>query len=384
MKLRYGNAAEAGMCESRISKLENLQEQWVERGVAPIMISLIARKGIIVSHKLFVDPDYDKSYGPMKLDTIFQLASISKPVTASAVMLLVEEGKVALELPVQDYIPEFTGENKEKVLVHHLMTHTSGIAEDWIWEMANSGSAHVDMEQCPNNLHPDVYKYLTTGHKAPLNFYPGSEMNYCGYGFLLLTEIIRRVTGQNIHEFATERMFQPLGMNDTYYIVPPEQYARVAKHPPNAPFPRYADYENVIKPMGGSGLCSTVHDMAIFGQTFLNKGSYDGFRLLSKLGVQKMTMNQIPGVSSRLDGEFFKEACWGLGWGISGSKQDYTGTLRSAATFSHTGRGNTLFMVDPENELITLNFQVTMKRVNNRPYHYFEYFNNAALASILD
>lgn len=261
MGLRYGHPKEAGMCESRIAKLEALQQEWVDRGVSPIIVSLIARKGVIVSHKLFVDPEYDKTYGPMKLDTIFQLASISKPVTAAGIMLLVEEGKVAVALPVQDYIPEFVGEQKENVLIHHLLTHTSGIEEDNIWNSVNQGEVEIDMAKCPDNQHPEVYKYLTAGYKAPLSFFPGTEMRYCGYGFTILTEIIRRVTGQGFPEFMKERIFQPLGMKDTNFIVPADEYPRVAKHPPNAPFPRFADYENLTRPWGGSGLCSTAYRM---------------------------------------------------------------------------------------------------------------------------
>ncbi|GAA4838911.1 hypothetical protein GCM10023310_15870 [Paenibacillus vulneris] len=384
MKLRYGHPEEAGMCESRIARLESLQQQWVDSGVAPIIVSLIARKGIIVSHKLYVDPEYDKAYGPMKLDTIFQLASISKPVTATAILMLAEEGKVSVALPVQDYIPEFVGEKKENVLIHHLLTHTSGIDTSNVWKLSNNPEFVSQMNSCPDNQHPEVYKYVTAGYTAPLSAFPGTEMSYCSYGFVLLTEIIRRVTVQSFEQFMAERMFRPLGMKDTTFVVPPEQYARVAKHPPNAPFPSFADYENLTVPWGSSGLCSTAYDMAVFCQTFLNGGTYEGNRLLSKLSVQKMTTNQVPGVSSRLGEEFFKEASWGLGWNVSGTKHDYTGTLRSERTYSHSGRGNTQIMVDPDNELIAINFQVTMKRIKDRPYHYFEYFNDAALACIVD
>jgi CubicO group peptidase (beta-lactamase class C family) len=380
MELRYGSPDEAGMSSAKISELEALQQYWVNQGVSPIIVSLVARRGVIVSHKMFVDPGYDQTYGPMKLDTIFQLASIAKAVTGTAVMMLIERGQVAAGLPVQDYIPEFAGEHKDKVLIHHLLTHTSGIDESKSWELMQSGAIEIDMDKCPNNQHPDEYKYLTASYHAPLAFFPGKEMQYCSTGFTILAEIIRRVTGQTIHEFATEHIFKPLGMNDTYFSLPEHQDARVAKHPPNAPFPRFADYANLRR----TGLSSTVYDMAAFCQMLLNGGSYKGKRILSKIGVEKMTTNQIPGVAVRYGDEFFLEACWGLGWNVSGNKHDYTGTLRSPRTFSHSGRGNTQIMVDPVNQIITVNFQVTMKRINNRPYHYFEYFNDAVLASIDD
>ncbi|WP_127585700.1 serine hydrolase domain-containing protein [Paenibacillus koleovorans] len=384
MKFKYGLPGEVGMSSSRIANLEKLQKEWVNQGVSPIIVSLIARRGVIVSHNFYVNPEYERNYGPVDLNTIFPLASISKSVTASAIMLLVEEGKVAVNVPVQDYIPEFVGEHKEKVLIHHLMTHTSGIAEDYIWNAMNKGEAPSDRSQCPNNQHPEVFKYLTAGYEAPLSFLPGKEMRYCGFAFTLLTEVIRRVTGQSFPDFVEERLFNPLGMVDSHFLLPESKYSRVAQHPPNAPFPDFAHYDQISIPWGGSGLCSTVMDMAVFAQTFLNGGSYNDQRLWSKLSVEKMTSNQIPGVSSRIGDEFFREACWGLAWNVSGSKQDYTGTLRSEKTFSNSGRGNTLIMVDPVNEMVILNFQITMKRVNNRPYHYFEYFSDAALSCMED
>src|SRR5690606_15271939 len=109
---------------------------------------------------IHVHPEYERNYGPVDLNTIFPLASISKTVTASAIMLLAEEGKVAINVPVQDYIPEFIGENKDKVLLHHLLTHTSGIAEDYIWNAMNGENASVDLSECPINQHPEVFKYL--------------------------------------------------------------------------------------------------------------------------------------------------------------------------------------------------------------------------------
>lgn len=382
--LRYGSVQEAGLCGERLAKLEALQQHWVAQGVTPVLISLIARKGVIVSHKMFIDPAYNSQYGPVKLDSIFPLSSISKPMTATAIMILIEEGKISANVSLQDYIPEFAGESKGKVLLHHLLTHTSGITDDKVWEFAKSTAIPADASACPANLHPEVYQYLRSGYGVPLSYFPGTQMIYCNYGFTLLAEVVRRVSGLNIHEFAAERIFKPLGMNDSYYIVPQAEYPRVVKHPAEAPFPNFSDYEKLIRPVGSSGLCSTAYDMAVFLQTFLNGGSYNGHKILSRLGVETMTANRIPGVSSKYGEEFFKEACWGYGWNVSGDKNDYTGTLRSAKTFSHSGRGNTQIMADPVNDIITVNFQVTMKRIQNRAYHYFEHFNDSALASIVD
>lgn len=382
MELRFGKPEEVGMSSDRIAKLEELQKYWVEKGVAPIMITLIARKGVIVSYKCFVDPDYNREYGPYDINTIFQLASISKAFTATSAMILNEEGKISMQWAVEDYIPEYKGENKEKVQLHNLLTHTTGLDDEKLWEIINNPDFKIDMSKCPQGMDPFYYKYLNGIYAAPLKALPGAEMSYSGTGFELMSEIIRRETGMNIQEFANDRIFEPLGMKDTFYTVPDDMIKRVAKHPSNAPFPNFTNYEKLKSIWASGSLCSTAMDMAKFCQMLLNGGFYGKQRIMSKASINKMTSNNIPGVAARYGEELFDEASWGLGWNVSGNKHDYTGTLRSERTYSHSGCGNTLMLVDPENELIAINLQITMKRINGRAFMYFQHFTDCAIASI--
>ena len=382
MRLKTGQPEEVGFSAKKISDLENLQAHWNKDGVSPIFVTLIARKGIIVSHKLFIDSEYNKKYGPYEIDAIFPLASISKTVTATAIMVLVDSGKIALNVPVHDYIPEFTGKNKEYVTLFHLITHTSGINEGAIYQNYNHFKEHLNLPEAESNEHPWIHEIMEAGYKIPLTNFPGSEMRYCNYGFLLLAEIIRRVTGQGLHDFINNTIFKPLGMKDSSFIVSDDQLKRVIQHPENAPFPNFSNIEGLKMPYAAGGLSSTAFDMAVYCQMYLNKGTYDGKRILSPASIKQITTNKIPGVSSGFGEELFKEASWGLGWNISGNKNDYTGILRSPETFSHSGRGNTLILVDPVRELVLINFQVTMKRIGPRAYHKFMHFTNAAIAAI--
>lgn len=140
---------------------------------------------------------------------------------------------------------------------------------------------------------------------------PGEEMSYSNHGYALLGEIVRRVSGQSLADFARERIFEPLRMEDTFYIVPDSVRTRIVQRPSDAPFavgvvgPGLGTREHQELPFAAAGVYSTVMDLAIFGQMFLNRGSYGDVRILSPAAVAEMTRNQIPGISSQIPGEFF-------------------------------------------------------------------------------
>ena len=127
--LRPGTAEEAGMSPARLARIKELAARWVEEGLAQALVVLAARRGIVVLHEAFGRLRPGPGSPSVRRDTIFPLASLTKPITATVVMMLVEDGILGLNHPVQEYIPEFIGEGKEMVLVHHLLTHTSGIRE---------------------------------------------------------------------------------------------------------------------------------------------------------------------------------------------------------------------------------------------------------------
>jgi CubicO group peptidase (beta-lactamase class C family) len=218
------------------------------------------------------------------------------------------------------------------------------------------------------------------------------EMSYCNHGYALLGEIVRRVSGQSLADFARERIFEPLRMEDTSYIVPDAVRARIVRRPLDAPFavgvvgPGLGTREHQELPLAAAGVYSTVMDMAIFGQMFLNRGSYGDVRILSPASVAEMTRNQIPGISSQIPGEFFPEASWGFGWSIRGNKKALRyGSLHSPQTFSHHGAGGVQFWVDPVYEIVGLYFSVALEFIDDlRSKECHDLFMNAVTAAVVD
>jgi CubicO group peptidase (beta-lactamase class C family) len=219
-------------------------------------------------------------------------------------------------------------------------------------------------------------------------------MSYCTYGYSLIGEIVRRVSGQSLADFAHERIFAPLGMQDTFYTVPDSVRHRVVRRPANAPFatrpaPQYGltSREHQEIPRAGGGVYATAMDMAIFGQMFLNRGCYGHVRILSPAAVAEMTRNHIPGISSEFVGEFFPEASWGLGWSVRGSKKSLTldGTLESPAAFGHAGVGGVDMWVDPVYDLVGVYFSVALELIDTiRPVWTADLFKNAVTAAVLE
>ncbi|MGM0880670.1 MAG: serine hydrolase domain-containing protein [Bacillota bacterium] len=352
--LSFSTLEQAGVSAFGVQRIQTAAAQMVSDGITPAQVIFAARRGAMIVHQA------DGKFGPepgaadLTVDALFPLCSITKLFTATAVMMLVEQGKLGLNRPVSDYISEFTGEGKSKVCVHHLLTHTSGLDSEAIRQ---------------NGI-------------APLSCEPGSVMSYSGYGYELLGEIIRRVSGQAYDEFVTEKLFKPLGMENTFYRVPEEVRSRVVRRTPEAPCAEWieTDYQlNSVSP--GGGAYSTAMDLAVFGQMFLNGGIYNETRILSPIAVKEMTRNQIPGVSSHYRDEVFPEAYWGYGWAINGTKRD-GGDLFSPDAYSHWGAAGPFICVDPVYETVTVHLSVELD--HQRPFKnmYVDYFNNTVLAAI--
>src|SRR5262249_50983070 len=163
--------------------------------------------------------------------------SLTKPITATAAMILVEDGLLGLQRRVSDYIPEFIGEGKQAVMVHHLLTHTSGLRDEDVRAHAAKKRGVVTIPPPEATQHPWINEDLFLRYDAPLWKPPGVEMSYSNCGYNLVGEIVRRVSGQALADFASERIFEPLGMQETFYIVPDVVRARIVRRPLDAPFP---------------------------------------------------------------------------------------------------------------------------------------------------
>ncbi len=275
---------------------------------------------------------------PMTLDTIFDMASLTKVVaTTSAVMMLVEDGRIRLSDPVAQYIPEFAKYGKNRVTVRHLLTHMSGLRPD-----VDLADPWVGSDEAIRLATEEV---LT----AP----PGTRFVYSDIGFFLLAEIVARVAERPFAEFVSERLFTPLGMVDSGFTPAADLRGRIAPTEvctpygwpcagPDAAMLRGTVHDPTARRMGGvaghAGLFSTADDLTRFARMLLRGGELDGVRVLSLLTVTRMTTPSTPEVEDNVRG---------LGWDIDSAYSANRGELLPLGSFGHTGFTGTSIWVDP-------------------------------------
>jgi CubicO group peptidase (beta-lactamase class C family) len=388
--LRYGDPEEVGMSPERLRRVARLAERWVADGQTPALVLLVARRGVVVLHEAFGRLGPEPVAPPLPADAVFPLGSIAKPITATAVMCLVEDGLLGLNRPVQEYAPDFVGAGKERVMVHHLLTHSSGLRDE---EIEAQAASSADPAPAPEpGQHPWLAEYLFRRRGAPLWKPPGAEMSYCSYGYALLGDLVRRVSGRPLSDVARERIFGPLGMRDSWYAVPDAVVGRIVRRPPGAPgygpigpFPPLDGRERREGAFGSGAAHATAFDVAVFAQMFLNGGAYGAARVLSAAAVREMTRNQIPGLSARFGDEHFPEAGYGLGWDvlIAGKRAPFYGSLHSERAFGHPGHGGVFVLADPACELTATYFSVvTETHPNGLDKWNADLFSNAAMAAV--
>lgn len=389
MKLRAGTPIEAGVSLSTVELITKRGQQWIDDGTHSALILLAARKGVIFLHEAFGQRSPDDEPGSLPLDTIFPLASISKVLTVAAAMTLVEDGLLGMNRPVQEYIPEFQGKNKEKVMVHQLMTHTAGIDGDdaLFGTIEENEKLELNLPTREDTAHPTIHRWLHIGVEVPLALEPGTEMLYSSFGIQLIGEIIRRISKRSLADYAKERIFNPLGMNDTFYGLPKDLRQRVVLHAEEGPYAGYNDPQSQERGSPSGGVFSTVLDSAAFMQMFLNRGTYGDGQVLSAASTAAMTHNQIPGIKAKLITEIFPEASWGLGWSVNHAYKGrvYGETLPSKSTFLHSGGGGVLLWVDPELDIVGVYFSTELGS-NEDGLHVWnaDLFMNMVSASVED
>jgi CubicO group peptidase (beta-lactamase class C family) len=325
------------------------------------------------------------------------LSSATKPITAALVMQLVEDGLVGLNRPVQDYLPEICAEGAAQILVHHLLTHTSGFAfhTDEIMErhVLEKLSKGFEFPPCPENQHPMVHQLNQLLFDAPLVCQPGAEMIYSNINYEFLGELIRRVSGRSLEALARERIFDPLGMNDTWYVVPPTEEKRVMQRQREhalAFAPHFPDGSNSREfqefPAAGAGIFSTPSDVAAFAQCILNGGRYGDTRILSPPTVAAMTRNQIPGIPARLLEFRAREGSWGYGWTIESPAkwEGYNGSLWPLGTLSHSGFGGAVWWVDAGHDIVAGYFEAAPVTADMGMTWMADLFQNAITAAVSD
>lgn len=334
-RLEPGAPADVGMSASRLDLVRESLERETRDHVTAASIC-VARHGRIVLHESFGRLSEAAGAPPAGRDTVYIVASISKPIAVSALMLLVERGDVVLSHRVQEYLPDFQGALKEQVRVRHLLSHTSGLP-DQVPENRQLRSAHAPLNQ-----------FVDAALKTPLLYEPGKGFAYQSMGTLLAGEIVQRITKRPLRDFLRDEIFQPLGMSHTslglggrrvedtaIYQAGPED-EDVRRWGPNTAY-----WRDIGHPWGG--VHSTSGDLAILLQTFLNGGAYGSTRVFSPTTVAAMTRDHNRGL----------DAPWGLGWALRDSTVwNAFGDLGSAGTFGHVGATGTVAWADPERQLL--------------------------------
>lgn len=363
----------AGVSSERLRRIDQVIQQYVDSNWLNGAVAIFVRNGKIVYYKALGYEDISKKT-PIKKDAIFRIASQTKAITSLAVMMLYEEGKFLLDDPVSKYIPAFRGpavmdKFNEKdstyttvpaareITIRHLLTHTSGIDYPLIGSRAMKAIyAKADISSgigTQNRLLATEMKKLA---RLPLAHQPGEKYTY-GLSTDLLGYLVEILSGISLNEFFKKRIFDPLGMKDTYFNIPSEKRHRLATlytedashHLQKSPLEQngqYADYPNRNGTYfsGGAGLSSTAYDYAIFLQMMLNGGFYNGRQIISRPMVRMMTMNQVGDLN--LESNKF-----GLGFGITTQKGSNEFPL-SEGSFWWGGYFSTTYWADPIEEVV--------------------------------
>lgn len=341
MALRNEQLAGTNLSAPRLERVYHRLNNAVEQGIIPGAAIQLAQHGTFLPPRAFGKMHLEHATQP---DTIFLTASVTKPMTVTAVMILVEWGYLLLDDPVHTIIPEFDNRGKEAITVRHLMTHTSGLPD-----------------MLPNNIelrktHAPLSKFYRQMFALELDFAPGTHLQYQSCGTAMLAVIVERLSGMSLPDFLHTELFVPLGMTDTALGVRDLPHERIA-HVNVDEEMRGADWGwntpywwTLGVPWGG--MFSTVHDMARCCQMFLNGGELDGIRILSPATVAAMTRDQTSSMPLIPADERYRQA-WGLGWRQMPSVGwAYGGNLLSPGSYGHGGATGTVVWVDPVQELI--------------------------------
>ena len=334
-QFRIGTPLAAGISPTGLQRVTGLMQTEVrEHGLQAASI-LVARRGTIVLHEGFGHSSQKTGSAPVNAGSVYIVASLTKPVTATAMMLLVERGEVSLSEPVSTYLPEFTGGERGKVRVLDLLAHTSGLP-DMLPENTQLRRAHAPLSE-----------FVKRVYQTPLLFTPGTAFRYQSMGILLAATIVEKLSKMPLRDFERKEIFAPLGMNHSSLgvggipITETVQVQESADPQELASWGANSEYwRNLGNPWGG--MHTTTMDLAILLQAFLNRGAYAGKQFLSPASVKAMTSDQ----NTKLNG------AWGLGWRLGRSPGSEFGDLVSPDAFGHMGASGTMEWADPDTGVI--------------------------------
>jgi CubicO group peptidase (beta-lactamase class C family) len=383
----------AGMSKAALDRVEaHLKHRYIDSGRFPGTQLLIYRRGKIVHSTVQGFADVERKV-PVKDDTIFRIYSMTKPITSVAFMMLVEEGRVAIDEPVHKYIPEWknlgvfqagtapaflTKPPSRPMLIVDLLRHTSGLTYGF-QQRSNVDAAYRELRIEELDKGKTLQSMIDELAKLPLEFSPGEAWNY-SVSADVIGYLIGKISGKPFEQFLKERIFDPLDMKDTDFFVPAAKARRLAacySADPEGGVTLHATdrkggltlqddptKSSFLSPpsffSGGGGLCSTAADYLTFCRALLNGGELGGVRLLGPKTLKLMTSNHLPGGLDLpgMSRSLFSEATYnGIGFGIGFAvTMDPAQTLiaGSPGEFNWGGLATTSFFIDPAEELITI------------------------------
>jgi CubicO group peptidase (beta-lactamase class C family) len=348
-----------GMSSKRLERIHAFIQDYIDSNQIAGAVTLVARKGKVV-HFEAQGWRYKEENSPMDKDDIFSLMSMTKPIVSTALMMLWEDGKFMLDDPISKWLPSYANKQvldpvsgqrvpARAITVRNILTHTSGLS--------------LEPGPRPKTLLEEIEKSAP----RPLAFQPGERWQY-GSSTDFVAALVEKISGMTVDEYLRQRIFEPLGIRDTYYNIPKEKVNRVAAvyrpdkdgkitllrkpeyHEPTTYFP------------GVAGLNGTAADYFRFSQMILNGGEYEGHRLLGRMTVDMMISNQIG--SGKL--VYIRGAGYGFGLGFAVlTDPSKSPDALSPGTFTWGGADGTLFWIDPVEELIG----IMMVQIN--PYSHF-------------
>lgn len=402
---RAKSPEEVGLSAERLQRLTDTMKAGVEKGEIPGAVVLIARRGKIAYLESvgFRDREAKAEMAP---DAIFRIASMTKPFTSLAIMMLAEEGKLQIAYPASRYLPEFKdlkvgvekteGGKTELVLeparremtVQDLLRHTSGITygvfgKSMVKDLYNEAKA-MDPDQTNAEM-------ITKLSKLPLQYQPGTTWDY-SMSTDVLGRIVEVVSGTDLQSFIVERIAKPLKLADTAFFIDQARGGRVAE-PQAGPDGKRPPLPDITKPRaflsGGGGMVSTAEDYARFSQMLLNGGVLDGVRLVSRKTVELMTADHLPpgiqfgGSTAMLFGPLTPSAEMGQGFGLGFAVRTDPGRNPlhgSVGEYYWGGAYGTFFWIDPKEELIA----ILMMQAPAQRMHYRFLMRELVYQSIVD
>ena len=351
-RLKVVKPSTVAVSAQKLAAIDEEVEREIKQQHLPGAVVLVARNGRIVWRQAYGSRALEPAREAMTADTIFDVASLTKIVaTATSIMILVERGKLRLSDPLSSYIPEIKGEGRERVTIELLLTHRAGYAPDFNLKDRWTG-------------YDEAVKRLVL---EPLRNPPGAKFVYSDINYIALGEVVHRVSGLTLDEFARQNIFVPLGMRDTGFRPKPNLLSRIApteKRRGQLSYlgdkPQGSDIDGdkwlrgeVHDPtsyrMGGiaghAGLFSTADDLAIYCQMILDGGQYKGVRILAPLTVAEMTRPRL-----------VNESGWtrGVGWDVNSSFSTNRGDLFPLGSFGHTGFTGTSLWIDPASNMFVV------------------------------